>query len=66
MPKIRIKGAASLTWAQELVEDKDSGNFYMKVYPKLSRFRVYRDKDHIRQVAKDVLDEIKRKRKVNK
>ena len=59
MAKIVIKGRARLTWAQELVEDKDGGNFYMKVYPKLSDFREYRDGARMRQVAKEVLQEIK-------
>ena len=60
MKRIRIKGAASLTWAHELVEDKDGGGFYIKVYPKLGRFRAYRDMAHNRQVAQEVLAEIKK------
>ena len=60
MTIVRIKGSARISWAHELVEDKDSGDFYLKVYPKLSGIKVARDKDHIRQVAKEVLAETKR------
>ena len=59
MNKIRIKGSASLNWAHELVEDKDSGNFYLRVYPKLSNIRVYRDKSFARQLAQGIIQEIK-------
>lgn len=59
MAIIRTKGSAKLTWATELVDDPDGGNFYMKVYPKLTDFKVARDPARLRQVAKEVLEEIK-------
>lgn len=66
MAIVRIKGSAKISWAYELVEDKDGGNFYMKVYPKLSNFKEDRNPEQIKQAAKDVLDEIKRNAKRRK
>ena len=60
MKRIRIKGAASLTWAHELVEDQDGGGFYIKVYPKLGRFRAYRDSQGMKEIAEQVLTDIKK------
>lgn len=59
MSKVRMKGSASLTWVNELVEDKDSGDFYLRVYPRLSNIKVYRDKSFARQLAQDIIQEIK-------
>ena len=55
-----MKGAATLTWERELVEDKDSGNFYLKVYPKLSNVRVIRDSNFARQIADEIINDIKK------
>lgn len=56
MTRIKIQGKATLSWGHELVEDKDSGNFYMRVFPVLKGFKP--TKTHFEQAAKDVLADI--------
>lgn len=58
-----MKGAATLTWAKELIEDPDSGDFYLKVYPKLSNVRVIRDSNFARQIANEIINDIKKNNK---
>ena len=50
--KTRIK----ITWSDILVEDKDAGDFYVALTPKVD---VRREESHYRRVAEDVLADIK-------
>ena len=67
MKRIRIQGKATITWGHELVENPDSGDFYMRIFPVLKGFKPTRL--HSKEIAKEILADIaagKNNIKVNK
>jgi len=65
MKRISAKGHAKLSWKTELVDDAE-GSFYMRVYPVLSQFRIDRDKSVTKQIAQEILAEIKASKQTGK
>ena len=57
MGMVKEKTRIKITWSDTLVDDKDSGDFYVALMPKVE---VRREESHYRRVAEDVLEEIKK------
>lgn len=57
MGMVKEKTRIKITWSDTLVDDKDSGDFYVALMPKVE---VRREESQYRRVAEDVLEEIKK------
>lgn len=59
----KTKARIKISWSDILVEDKDAGDFYVALTPKVE---VRREESHYRRVAEDVLADIKAEAKRKK